>query len=291
MQQINTDAIVQFALPKGRMFDQIVRLLSDAGIHIRKTERDYRPSLSIEGFSTKILKPRNVISMLAVGARDIGFAGNDWVSETGTELVELLDTKLNPVKLVAAAPREILHDGQLPERKIVVATEYPAIAGRWIAAQNIDASILTTFGATEVFPPEDADCIIDNTATGSTLRANNLQIIDEIMQSSTRLYANPRVMENRDTREKVDALVMLLQSVLEARKRSMIDLNVAKENLEAVLQLLPCMREPTVSPLKNQQWFAVRSAVKRTELVQLIPKLKSAGARDIVTSNPDQIIP
>ena len=190
------EGTIRLALPKGRMYDQVVELLKGAGITIRQSERGYRPIISLSGFSAKILKPRNVISMLNAGARDLGFAGLDWIEETNSDLVELLDTELNPVRLVVAAPHQVLQDGKLPNRKLVVATEYPNLAQRWIDSRGLDAEVLQTFGATEVFPPEDADCILDNTATGSTLRANGLAIIDELLTSSTRLYASKSAVEN-----------------------------------------------------------------------------------------------
>ncbi len=282
---------VRMALPKGRMFDQVVDLLKGAGISIRNSERGYRPTISLPNFTAKILKPRNVISMLAAGARDIGFAGEDWIQETNTELVELLDTELNPVRLIVAAPHQILENGQLPKRKIVIATEYPALAKGWIQSNQLDATILQTYGATEVFPPEDADCIIDNTATGSTLRANGLAIIDEIMTSSTRLYASKAAMQNENIKPRIDDLVMLIQSVLQARTRVMMDLNVSQENLTAVVECLPSMRTPTIAPLRDSEWVAVRAAIPKNKLAEIIPKLKTAGACDIVTTPCQQLIP
>ncbi len=284
------DRDLRLALPKGRMYDAIVGLLAGAGIKIRVSERDYRPQVSLEGINAKILKPRNVIGMLQAGARDIGFAGADWVVETGANLIDLLDTGLNPVRLVVAAPLDILIDGQLPPRRLVVASEYPALAQNWINRVGIDATVLTTFGATEVFPPEDADCIVDNTATGSTLRANGLKIVDEIMTSSTRLYASPHALEVPHLKGYIDDFVMLVTSVLDARRRVLLDLNVEASKLAAVTALLPSMREPTISQLSNDGWYAVRSAVPRNQLAQIIPALKGAGACDIITSAPEQII-
>lgn len=283
-------SIVRMALPKGRMFDQVVDLLKGAGISIRNSERGYRPTISLPDFDAKLLKPRNVISMLAADSRDIGFAGEDWIQETGTEIHELLDTKMNPVRLVVATPKEILVDGKLPDRKIVIATEYPVLAQRWIDSNQLDATIVQTFGATEVFPPEDADCIIDNTATGSTLRANGLVIIDDIMTSSTRLYASNFAMENPQLRARIEDFAMLIKAVLQARSRVMMDLNVSQENLESVIGCLPSMRTPTVSPLSDTGWVAVRAAIPRKDLAEIIPKLKSAGAFDIVTTSPEQIV-
>ena len=281
---------VRLALPKGRMFDHTVKLLADSGISIWQSERGYRPNISLPNFSAKILKPRNVISMLNAGARDIGFAGLDWIRETDSDLVELLDTGLNPVKLVVAAPSQILVDGKLPNRPLIVASEYPRLAEAWIKANELDAKVLQTFGATEVFPPEDADCILDNTATGSTLRANGLTIIDEVLESSTRLYASRESQNNPELKERIEHFVLLLASVLSARSRIMVDLNVARQNLDQVLECLPSMREPTVSPLSDSEWFAVRSAIPRKSLVEMIPRLKSAGAVDIVTTSPELII-
>jgi len=281
---------LRLALPKGRMYDAIVKLLADAGIRVRVSERDYRPTISLPGINAKILKPRNVIGMLEADARDIGFAGNDWVLETKGDLVELLDTGLNPVRLVVAAPAEILTEGQLPNRSLVVASEYTVLAEEWIAKSKIDAKVLTTYGATEVFPPEDADCIIDNTSTGSTLRANGLKIVDEVMRSSTRLYANPLVLDVPRLRDQIETIVMLLKSVLEARQRAMIDLNVEHANLERVVSILPSMRQPTVSSLSLDGWHAVRSAVPRSQLAEVIPALKSAGASDIIITSPEQLI-
>lgn len=282
---------VRLALPKGRMFDQVVDLLRGAGISIRQSERGYRPTISLSNYDAKILKPRNVIGMLNAGARDVGFAGADWIAETKSELPELLDTGLNPVRLVVAAPSEILKNGKLPQRHLVIATEYPELTRQWIMQQRLDAEVLTTYGATEVFPPEDADCIVDNTATGSTLRANGLQIIDDVMTSTTRLYASQSAINNPETKHELDVLVMLLKSVLKARERVMMDLNVEENNLTAVVALLPSMHTPTISPLSDSGWVAVRAAVPRKNLAEMIPQLKSAGACDLVITAAEQLIP
>lgn len=281
---------IRIALPKGRMFDEIVALLKGAGITIQNSARGYRPTISLSNYDAKILKPRNVISMLVAGARDVGFAGADWLDEMGVELPEVIDTGLNPVRLVVAAPHQILTDGKLPDRHLVIASEYPNMAQRWIESKGIDAEVLTTYGATEVFPPEDADLIIDNTATGSTLRANGLQIIDEIMRSSTRLYASKEAAADPEVKKQLDDLGLLLEAVLRARGRVMMDLNVAADDLEGVLAVLPTMRQPTVSSLSDEGWYSVRSAVPRKELAEAIPKLKAAGAHDIVTTSAEQLI-
>lgn len=282
---------VRLALPKGRMQEGVQRLMADAGIEIRLGGREYRPTVTIDRFEAKILKPQNIAEMLDVGSRDVGFVGADWVAELDAGVVELLDTGLDPVRLVAAAPADRIADGWLSPGPITVASEYERLARRWIADNGLDATFVRSFGATEVFPPEDADCIVDNTATGATLRANNLEVIDEIMTSTTRLYANPRVLDDPVRREYIERLVLLLQSVLEARRRVMVELNVPAARLPAVIGVLPCMREPTVSPLHGGAGFAVRAAVPRDRLHAVIHELKQRGGTDIVVTSTAQIIP
>lgn len=288
---VATATKIKFAIPKGRMFEGVRRLLADGGIDIRSTERGYRPSVPLAGFGVKLLKPRAIVEMLDAGARDLGFAGADWVRETGADLVEVVDTGLDRVRLVAAAPAGLLEDGRLPDRSLVVASEYERIARGWIKERGLDATLLRSYGATEVLPPEDADCIIDNTATGATLAANGLVIIDELMTSSTRLYASRAAMEDPRKREQVQRIGLIVRSVLEARQRVMIEINVPAEKLDAVVGVLPCMREPTVSALRSQSGFAVKAAVRRSELAEVVPMVKQLGGTDIVVTRPEQIVP
>src|SRR5438132_7452376 len=200
----------RLGLPKGRMEQAVLTLLADAGIRVRPSARGYRPEVSLPGGEAKTLKPQNIVEMLALGSRDVGFAGADWVAELEADVVDLLDTGLDPVQVVAAAPKAMLVDGHLPARHLVVASEYERLAQRWIAEHGLSAECVRSYGATEVFPPEDADVIVDNTATGATLEANGLVVVNELMRSSTRLYANPAALEDPARRRRVDDLVMLL---------------------------------------------------------------------------------
>ncbi len=284
-------SVVRLALPKGHMEDEVIRLMADAGVRVATSGRSYRPTLSLPGFSVKMLRPQNIVEMLHLGSRDLGFAGADWAAELEANVVELLDTGLNPVRLVAAAPVEILADGRLPARKLIVASEYERITRTWIRDKGLAATFVLSYGATEVFPPEDADCIVDNTATGSTLAVNRLEIVDELMTSSSRLYANPAALDDPRRRETIERFTMLLNSVLEARRRVMLELNVPADRLEEVIQFLPCMRRPTIAPLHGESGFAVKAAVPRAELPTLIPRLKAHGGSDVVVTAVDQLIP
>lgn len=286
-----SSSLIQFGLPKGRMQEGVFALLRAAGVNVRSGSRGYRPSLSLPGYEVKILKPQNIVEMLHFGSRDVGFAGHDWVKELKADLVELLDTGLDPVRIVAAAPSSILTDGKLPNRPLVVASEYEHITKRWMEEAGLNATFVRSYGATEVFPPEDADCIVDNTATGSTLVANGLEIVETVMRSSTRLYAHPQVLENPEKKARIEELVLLLRSVLEARQRVMVEVNVLPENLEAVCKALPCMREPTISTLHGDAGHAIKAAVLRKELPLVIPRIKAAGGTDVVVYDLSQIVP
>ena len=260
---------LRVALPKGRMQEGVFGLLKDAGLPVRVPSRGYRPKLPLEGADTKLLKPQNIIEMLAAGSRDVGFAGADWVAELDADVVDLLDLGLDPVRLVVAAPREILEDGRLPNRRVRIASEYQRLSQDWIKLSGLDATFIRTYGATEVFPPDDADAIIDITQSGATLEANGLVIVDELARSSSRLLASRAAAADPAKRERIDDLVVLITAVLEARKRALLELNV----------------------LHSEGGYAVRAAVPRKDLPKLIPAIKAAGGSDLVVSSATQIVP
>ena len=281
----------RLGLPKGRMEQAVLTLLADAGIRVRPSARGYRPDVSLPGAEAKMLKPQNIVEMLALGSRDVGFAGADWVAELEADVVELLDTGLDPVQLVAAAPAALLEGGQLPTRRLIVASEYERLTRRWISKSSLCAEFVRSYGATEVFPPEDSDVIVDNTATGATLEANGLAIVDVLMRSSTRLYAHHAALDDPVRRRFIDDLVLLINSVLEARRRVMLEVNASEACLDAVVAVLPSMRQPTVARLFGNGGYAVKAAVPRELLPQVIPAVKAAGGTDVVVSTLSQIVP
>lgn len=287
-QGLTTD--LRLALPKGRMQERVWNLLAEAGLPVRASKRSYRPTLGAPGFEAKVLKPQNVIRMLQEGSRDAGFAGADWVAELGADLVELVDTGFDPVQLVAAAPKGLLVNGELPARPLRVASEYEALTRAWIDRRGQGDQFVRAYGATEVFPPEDADLITDITQTGATLQANGLEICDELMRSSTRLYASRRAMDDPDRRARLDDLALVLKSVLDARERVMLEVNVGRERLDALVEALPCMRQPTIAELFGGGGYAVKAAVPRKDLTRLIPELKARGGTDVVVSTLTQIV-
>jgi len=271
---------LRILIPKGRIFDNVSRLFAEAGFPVSLADRTYRPSLGAAWLDAKIMKPQNVGELLELGSHDAGFTGIDWIRESNADVQEVLDLGFDKVRIVAAVPQDY-DDKKLRSKKLVVATEYVNIAKTWLDSSGFDYRILRTFGATEVFPPDDADMIIDNTSSGQTLKDNGLRIIGTLLESSTRFVASHSAMNNAEKRSRIEELVMLFRAVLDGRERVMLEMNIPKEQFES-LASLPAMRSPTVATLLGEAGFAVKIAVKKHEVPELIPKLKKLGALDIV---------
>jgi ATP phosphoribosyltransferase len=272
---------LKVAIPKGKMYENVVNLLNDAGINVRAGERLYRPIVSDEKVEIKIVKPQNIPKLIELGSHDVGFTGHDLIVEMSADVVEVMDLKFDPVKVVAAVS-ENTDIKDLRRKKIVVASEYENLTRKFLEREEYDYVFLKTYGATEVFPPEDADMIIDNTSTGKTLKEQGLKPIKTLLESSTRFVANKKALEDIEKREKINEMKMLFQAVLDARERVILEMNVSEENFGRVVKFLPCMRAPTVAPLYEGQGYAIKVAVKGGEVAKLIPQLKKLGATDIL---------
>jgi ATP phosphoribosyltransferase len=281
---------LRILIPKGRIFDNVSRLFSEAGFPIYLADRTYRPVLGAAWLDAKIMKPQNVGELLEIGSHDAGFTGVDWIRESGADVEEILDLGLDRVRIVAAVPQNI-DDAYLRSKKLVAATEYVNIAEAWLKAQGYRYRILRTYGATEVFPPDDADMIIDNTSSGQTLRDNGLRIIDTILESSTRFVAGKAAMADKEKRGRIEELAMLFKAVLDGRDRVMLEMNVNEENFNGLVSGMPAMRSPTVSPLCGDDGYAVKIAVKKNEVPDIIPQLKKLGAVDIVEYDLRKVVP
>ncbi|MDR1142789.1 MAG: ATP phosphoribosyltransferase, partial [Spirochaetaceae bacterium] len=232
---------LRILIPKGRTFDNVARLFEEAGFPINLADRTYRPVIGASWLDAKIMKPQNVGELLELGSHDAGFTGIDWIKESGAQVEEIMDLGLDRVRIVAAVPAD-KSEAELKTKKIVVATEYVNLAEAWLLANGYHYKILRTYGATEVFPPDDADMIIDNTASGQTLRDNGLKIIDTILESSTRFVAGKAAMADREKRARIEELSMLFRAVLDARERVMLEMNVIADRFNTLVSGLPSMR-------------------------------------------------
>ncbi len=279
---------MKLIVPKGRIQDNVIRLLGRSGIRLAIDGRALRPHSSDPEIEAKILKPQNIPALISLGRHDCGFTGRDWIAERKAGVVEVLDLGFDPVRIVAAVPEDLAKTWR--KRRLVVASEYENIARSFIRARKLDAIFVRSYGATEALPPEDADLIIDNTATGATLSANRLVIVDEIMNSTTVFICSRAALADSGKRAKIEEMAMLMRSILNAQERVLLEMNVSQERFSDVVKDLPCMKSPTVSPLHNEDGFAVKVAVPAKDVAALIPKLRALGATDILEYRLEKIV-
>jgi ATP phosphoribosyltransferase len=278
---------LKILLAKGRIYESVYELLNDVGISIYLPDRTYFPTTNQEDLAFQVVKPQITSLLLANNKADLGFSGKDWVYENGVEndVVEIMDLGFDPVRIVAAIPEARDFDKILKE-KAIIATEYQNLSKKWVEEKKFDGTIFRTWGTSEGFVQDTdesiAQILIDNTSTGSSLRANRLKIVDTLMESSTRMYASKEAMADEQKKQKIMALKMLFETVLNARSRVMLEMNVAKKDFDNLMKGIPSMKSPTVSPLFNNDGFAVKIAVKKSDVPTLLPKLQSLGATDIV---------
>ena len=273
---------VSMVIPTGRIQDKVLELLRAIGLDISRPGRSYRPNSETAGFSVKMLKAQNIPELVALGRHDCGFSGFDWIQERKADVVELLDLGFDPVRIVAAVPEGLASSNENRfknlGRPIVVASEYRELTARYLKERQLDGIYLQTFGATEALPPEDADMIIDNTATGATLQDNRLVIVNELLRSTTRFFCNRKALEVPEKRKTLEEMCMLMESSLRARSKVLLEMNVSSEDLARIVEDLPCMKAPTVCQLYGEQGYAVKVAVAKSE----VPKIGRASCRERV---------
>jgi ATP phosphoribosyltransferase len=274
-------------LAKGRIYESVYELLSDVGISIYLPDRTYFPITNQADLAFQVVKPQIVSNLLAGNKADVGFSGKDWVYENGVQdsVEEIMDLGFDGVRIVAAVPDTVDYE-KLIKSPVTIATEYQTLSRKWVEDKKIQGTIFRTWGTSEGFvqdtPDSIAQILIDNTSTGSSLHANHLKIVDTLMESSTRMYASKEALKDQEKKQKIMELKMLFQTVLNARNRVMLEMNVSKDKFDALVKGLPSMKSPTVSTLFGGDGYAIKIAVKKSEVPTLLPKLQSLGACDIV---------
>lgn len=278
---------LKILLAKGRIYESVYELLNDVGISIHLPDRTYFPVTNQDDLAFQVVKPQITSALLAKNCADVGFSGKDWVYENSVEndVEEIMDLGFDPVRIVAAIPETKDYE-KLLKGKVTIATEYQNLTKKYIDSKKIEGTIFRTWGTSEGFVQDNDDALaqilIDNTSTGSSLRANRLKIVDTLMESSTRMYASKEAMKNPSKKQKILELKMLFEAVLAARSRVMLEMNVAKADFDGLIKGIPSMKSPTVSPLFGDDGYAVKIAVKKSEVPTLLPKLQSLGATDIL---------
>ncbi|OHD54129.1 MAG: ATP phosphoribosyltransferase [Spirochaetes bacterium GWF1_51_8] len=278
---------IKLGIPKGSLEEATVEVFKKAGYVVSISSRSYYPSIDDPEIQCQLLRPQEMARYVEKGLLDAAITGLDWVVENGADVVrvaELVYSKqsFNPVKWVVAVPNDspIQTVKDLEGKRI--ATEAVGLAKQYLAKHGVSAEVEFSWGATEVKPPHLADAIIEITETGSSLRANNLRIVDEIMKSTTQFIANKDSYQDIWKKSKIDRLAMLLKSVIIASGKVGLILNVPESSLDKVVALLPSMKAPTVSHLKTEGWYAINTIVDEKVVREIIPKLKESGAEDIV---------
>ncbi len=278
---------LKILLAKGRIYESVYELLNDVGISIYLPDRQYFPTTNQKDLAFQVVKPQITSLLLANNKADVGFSGKDWVYENGVQdqVVEIMDLGFDPVRIVAAIP-EARDFEKILKGKVTIATEYQNLSKQWVENKKIDGTIFRTWGTSEGFVQDTDDAIaqvlIDNTSTGSSLKANRLKIVDTLMESSTRMYASKEAMADSEKKQKIMELKMLFETVLNARSRVMLEMNVSEKDFEGLIKGIPSMKSPTVSPLFGGNGYAVKIAVKKSEVPTLLPQLQKLGASDIV---------
>ena len=278
---------LRILLAKGRIYESVYELLKDCGISIYLPERTYFPITNQDDLAFQVVKPQITSALLASGKADVGFSGKDWVYENGVEgeVEEILDLGFDAVRIVAAVP-DTVDFAKIIKNPVTIATEYQTLSRKWISERGIDGTIFRTWGTSEGFVQDReesiAQILIDNTSTGSSLHANHLKIVDTLMTSSTRMYASRAALADEKKKQKIMELKMLFETVLNARGKVMLEMNVSSDKFDSLVSALPAMRSPTVSSLFGGNGYAIKIAVNKGDVPTLLPRLHSLGATDIV---------
>ena len=289
--------MLRIALPKGSLEEQTFLLFKQADLDIKRTEREYNPRISDPRIEqVKILRPQEIPDYVADGYFDVGISGHDWVIESGADVVEIADLPYSKqgagiVKIVIAVPddQKIESAADIKPNSRVT-TEYPNITRDYFEKLGIPVEICFSYGATEAKVPDLMDVVVDLTETGSTLRKNNLKIIDTMLESITKLIVNRNSWEDPVKRKEITEIRTLLLSVIEARGKVLLDMNVPADKLNDVIAALPAMKMPTVSKLYNSEYYAIETVVEKEGVNILIPELKRIGAEDILELDISKIV-
>ena len=292
---------LKLGIPKGSLEESTIALFRRAGYEIRTSSRSYFPTIDDPEIECMLIRAQEMARYVSDGVLDAGLTGMDWIEEHAighpeqTPLVPVCDLiyskqSFGKVKWVLAVPEDspVKKAEDLQGKRI--ATELVRVTRDWFEKKGTTVDVEFSWGATEVKPPVLADAILEATETGSTLRANRLRIVDTLMESNTRLVANPAVMADAWKREKIETLALLLKAAIAAQGRVGLMLNVKRSDLDAVIAQLPALQRPTISSLSDPDWVAVNTIVEEKTVRTLIPRLKAVGGQGIVEYPLNKIV-
>ncbi len=286
---------IVIGLPKGSLQDATFAMLRKAGFNIQTSSRSYVPVIDDDQIEARLIRAQEISRYVELGMLDTGITGYDWIVENGSDVMEVTELVYGkqgfaPVKWVLA-----VHNDS-PIRKLSdlngkrIATEAVGLTKRFLKEKGIKAEVEFSWGATEVKTPELVDAIVELTETGSSLRANNLRILEVVLESTTRLIANKTAWKNEQKRAKIEQLAILIKGALAAEGQVLLKMNCSTGNLKAVIKILPSLHAPTVNTLNETGWVAVESVVDEKIVREIIPKLKKVGAEGIIELPLNKVI-
>ncbi len=287
---------IKLGLPKGSLQESTFSLMKRAGWNVKVGSRSYMPSVDDPDIAARLIRPQEIARYVELGLLDAGLTGYDWIYENGADVVEVAElcyskATSNPVRWVVAVP----NDSPLQSVKDLqgkrIATEAVGLTTRYLAEHGVTAEVEFSWGATEVKAPELVDAIVELTETGSSLRANQLRIIDTVLTSTTRLIANKAAWADAGKRAKIDQLALLLTGALNAESKVLLKMNSRKADVAAISQVLPALHSPTVNTLSDPSWVAIETVVSEAIVREIIPQLKAAGASGIIELALNKVVP
>lgn len=288
--------VLKLGLPKGSLEEATLRLFGKAGFRIQVNERSYFPHIDDEEIECMLIRAQEMARYVEIGHLDCGITGKDWIVESKAKVIEVADlvyskSGMRPIKWVLAVPNGSRIKTVKDLQNKVIATEAVNLTREYLRKNGVKAEVEFSWGATEVKAPTLADAIVEITETGSSLIANNLRIVDTIMESTPRFIANRASWRDEWKRRKAENIVTLLQGAILAESKVGLKLNVARKDLDNVLSLLPALKNPTISNLSDEKWVAVETIIDESKVRELIPELKRSGAQGIVEYPLNKIVP
>lgn len=286
---------LKLGIPKGSLENATVELFRRAGFNITTSSRSYFPAIDDPEMECMLIRAQEMARYVEDGILDAGLTGLDWVEEVGADVVAVADLvyakqSFGKVRWVLAVPESSSYQSVLDLEGRIIATELVETTKRYLARNGVKAKVEFSWGATEVKPPVLADAIVEVTETGSSLRANKLRIVETVLESNTQLIANKPAWSHEWKRSKLEDLKLLLDGAIGALGKVGLMLNVHRDNLAAVLQVLPALKRPTISHLSDEEWLAVNTILDESTVRIIIPRLKQAGGEGIVEYPLNKIV-
>ena len=290
-----TEKLIKLGIPAGSLQEATAELFKKAGYTIKFSSRSYYPEIDDTEIECMLIRAQEMARYVEQGVLDAGITGHDWVLENNAqvhEVCELMFSKVSrrPVRWVLCVPNDSPVQSVKDLQGKRIATEVVGLTKQYLSRHGVEATVEFSWGATEVKPPKLADAIVEVTETGSSLKANNLRIVDEVLQSTTRLIANKSTWANAQKREKLENIALMLNSCLAAEGKVGLMMNVRRKDLASILAQLPALQKPTVASLSDPDWVDVNTIVDESYVRMIVPRLKAAGAQGIIEYPISKII-